>query len=158
MNHSTLMVGMGKLPLKNINYMAQGFHTYHGSWVKILVYNWDLPTKHWVLNKTSAKKQSNSHITVEKKGSNINQNTLVIMKKSTSQAAIKSTECSKKKEYQAAINSTECSKKKVQCIQQSTGCSWKKPAMHEPKHWVLRRKFQICTCHKKKNIYFFEKK
>ena len=29
--------------------------------------------------------------------------------------------------------------------------------MHEPKHWVLRRKFQICTCHKKK-IYIFLKK
>ena len=126
MNHSTLMAGMGKLPLKNINYMAQGFHTYHGSWVKILVYNWDLPTKHWVLNKTSAKKQSNSHITVEKKGSNINQNTLVIMKKSTSQAAIKSTECSKKK--------------RIPSSNQQHWVLKKKGAMHTTKHWVLMKK------------------
>lgn len=30
----------------------------------------------------------------------------------------------------------------------------KKPAMHELKHWVLKRKFHICTCHKKKYIFF----
>ena len=114
--------------------MAQGFHTYHGSWVKILVYNWDLPTKHWVLNKTSAKKQSNSHITVEKKGSNINQNTLVIMHPKQQSKALSAQKKKNTKQQSTALSAQKkrCNaynkalgahEKNLQCMNQSTGCS-----------------------------------
>lgn len=150
------MVEMEKLALKNINY-----------WHKVFIHIMGHESKHWYTTeicaqstecsqKTSAKKQSNSHNAVEKKSSNINQRTLILMKKPKSQAAIKSTECSQKKWIPSSNQQHWVLKKKGAMHTTKHWVLMKKPAMHELKHWVLRRKFHICTCHKK-NIYFLKK-